>query len=606
MKSYMRILKYVARFKRYAGFNLLFNLFYAFFNLFSILMVIPFLQIIFDMVKPPEEQPDLSWSIKNFMGLLNYQFAGYVNEHGKFQGLLIVCLMVVVMFLLKNIFRYLALYYLAPLRTGVVRELRQNVFDKIVLLPIAYFSETRKGDIIARMSTDVKEVETSIINTIESTFRDPLTMICFFIAMLVISVELTVFVLILLPIAGFVIGRIGKSLRRKSKREQDQLGLLMSFFEESLSGLRIIKAFNGERYQKTKFMRENKVLERHATSALHRWQLSTPLIEFLSVCVIAALLYYGGSIILKGSGDLTADLFIGYILVFANMLSPARNVANSYFYIQRGIASLERIEVILDAEITIRESLKATHVRSFDREIEYRNVSFNYTDDASVLHNINLKIQKGNMIAIVGPSGSGKSTFADLLVRLHDVTEGQILIDGIDVRDMRISSLRNLMGIVSQESILFNDTVFNNIAFGVDNADEEAVIKAAKVANAHDFIMKLEYGYQTYIGDRGSKLSGGERQRMTIARAIFKNPPVLILDEATSSLDTESEKLVQDALYKLMQNRTSIVIAHRLSTIQFADEIIVMQEGNIVERGNHSTLIAKNGLYAKLVEMQMF
>lgn len=605
MKSYLRILKYVGRFKNYAFLNFTFNLFYAFFNLFSILMVIPFLQIIFKLVEPPATRPDFSWNIREFMAYINYHFANYVQQNGSFAGLMVVCIGVIVMFLLKNLFRYLALYYLAPLRTGIVRELRQGVYDKILQLPISYFNEQRKGDIIARMSTDVKEVENSIMNTIESTFRDPVTMLCFLIAMFVISAELTLFVLLMLPVAGFVIGRIGKSLKRKSQREQGQLGYLMSLFEESLSGLRIIKAFNAERYQKAKFLRENKQLEHLATSALRRWNVSSPLIEFLSVSVVAALLYYGGSIILRNEGGLTAELFLGYILVFANMLGPARNVANSYFYIQRGIASLERIEVIMNAEVRIKEGLHATNLRSFESKVEYRNVAFAY-GESPVLHNLNITIEKGKMIALVGPSGSGKSTFADLLARYHDVTSGAILIDDIDIRDLRISSLRNLLGIVTQESILFNDTVFNNIAFGIDNASEEDVIKAAKVANAHEFIMRLEHGYQTVIGDRGSKLSGGERQRVTIARAIYKNPPILILDEATSSLDTENEKLVQDALFKLMRNRTSIVIAHRLSTIQFADEIVVMQEGNIVERGNHNALIAKNGLYARLVEMQAF
>ncbi len=605
MNSYLRIMKYVGRFKGYAILNFVFNLFYAFFNLFSILMVIPFLQIIFKLVDPPASAPEFSWNIRQLMSYMNYQFAQYVAEEGAFSGLLIVCLAVVVMFLLKNTCRYFALYYLAPLRTGIVRELRQGVFDKILQLPISYFSEKRKGDIIARMSTDVKEVENSIMNTIESTFRDPVTMLCFLVAMFVISLELTLFVLLLLPVAGYLIGRIGKSLKRKSQREQGQVGYLMSLFEESLSGLRIIKAFNAERYQKGKFLRENRHLEQLSTSAHRRWNVASPLIEFLSVSVVAALLYYGGSIILRGEGALTAELFLGYILVFANMLGPARNVANSYFYIQRGIASLERIEVIINAEVQIKESLHATNIRTFEQSVDYRDVSFAY-GEANVLHGINISIGKGKMIALVGPSGSGKSTFADLLARYHDVTSGAILIDGMDIRDLRINSLRNLLGIVTQESILFNDTVFNNIAFGIDNASEEDVIRAAKVANAHDFIMRLEHGYQTIIGDRGSKLSGGERQRITIARAIYKNPPILILDEATSSLDTENEKLVQDALFKLMRNRTSIVIAHRLSTIQFADEIVVMQEGRIVERGNHTALIAKNGLYAKLVEMQAF
>lgn len=605
MNSYLRILKYVGRFKNYAVLNFVFNLFYAFFNLFSILMVIPFLQIIFKLVEPPTQKPELSWNIRDIMSYLNFQFAAYVDKNGAFNGLLIVCLAVIVMFLLKNICRYLALYYLAPLRTGIVRELRQGVYDKILQLPISYFSEKRKGDIIARMSTDVKEVENSIMNTIESTFRDPVTMICFLIAMFVISLELTVFVLLLLPVAGFMIGRIGKSLKRKSQKEQSQLGYLMSLFEESLSGVRIIKAFNAERYQKGKFLRENKHLEHLSTSAHRRWNVASPLIEFLSVTVVAALLYFGGSIILRNEGGLTAELFLGYILVFANMLGPARNVANSYFYIQRGIASLDRIEAIMNAEVQIKEELHATNIKSFEQEVRYTDVQFAYGENP-VLQNINITIGKGRMVALVGPSGSGKSTFADLLARYHDVTSGSITIDGIDVRQLRVSSLRNLLGIVTQESILFNDTVFNNIAFGIDHAQEEDVIRAAKVANAHEFIMRLENGYQTIIGDRGSKLSGGERQRITIARAIYKNPPILILDEATSSLDTENEKLVQDALFKLMRNRTSIVIAHRLSTIQFADDIIVMQEGRIVERGNHNALIAKNGLYARLVEMQAF
>ncbi|MBC8046972.1 MAG: ATP-binding cassette domain-containing protein, partial [Fimbriimonadaceae bacterium] len=391
-----------------------------------------------------------------------------------------------------------------------------------------------------------------------------------------------------------------------SAKSQSQYGVLMSIIEESLSGLRILKGFNAERYQKAKFLRENRTLSELQISVLHRWQLSSPLTEFLSIIIVAIILFIGGNMVLKGDTTLGPDAFIGFILIFANILNPARSAANSYFYVQRGIASLERIEQVLDAKIQITEALHATHIKSFAEAIEYRNVSFNYAEDIRVLHNVNLKIEKGKMIAIVGPSGSGKSTFADLLARFHDVTEGEICIDNINVKDLRIASLRKLLGIVTQESILFNDTVFNNIAFGVDHADEETVIKAAKVANAHDFIMRLENGYQTSIGDRGSKLSGGERQRITIARAIFKNPPILILDEATSSLDTESEKLVQDALFKLMQNRTSIVIAHRLSTIQFADEIVVMQEGSIVERGNHTSLIAKNGLYAKLVEMQMF
>jgi ABC-type multidrug transport system fused ATPase/permease subunit len=606
MKGYFRILRYVLRFRRLALLNLMFNILYALFNLFSILTLIPFLQVIFNSVVVPESAPEPGFSISGLLGYVNYHFGAYVAEKGQVQGLFVVCVFITIIFILKNICRYMALYFLAPLRNGVVRELRQNIFERMLILPLSYFSEKRKGDIIARMTTDVNEVEWSIMNTLESTFRDPLTMIFFFVAMLLLSPQLTLFVLILLPIMGIVIGRIGKTLKRKSGKAQDQLGLLLSIIEESLSGLRIIKAFNAERYQKAKFSRENRAHSRLLTSVLNRRELSSPLSETLAIFVVAAVLWYGGQLVISGDASLTGEMFIGYILIFANLINPAKSFANSYYYIQRGTASIERIEAILDAPIDIKEDINAVSLKGFDTAIEYKNVSFNYNEEARVLHNINLRIDKGKMIAIVGPSGSGKSTLADLLPRFHDATEGEILIDGHNLRNLRTTSLRNLLGIVSQDPILFNDTIFNNIAFGVDHPNLEDVIKAAKVANAHDFIMKQEKGYDTIIGDRGNKLSGGERQRLTIARAIYKNPPILILDEATSSLDTESEKLVQDALFKLMQNRTSIVIAHRLSTIQFADEIIVMQNGHIVERGNHSALNAKRGLYAKLVEMQAF
>ncbi len=606
MKGYFRILRYVMRFRRLAMLNLLFNILYALFNLFSILTLIPFLQVIFNSMPVAAEAPPLGLNIGDLLGYVNYHFGNYVAENGQTQGLMMVCIFIIIIFILKNFCRYMALFFLAPLRNGVVRELRQNIFERMLILPLSYFSEKRKGDIIARMTTDVNEVEWSIMNTLESTFRDPLTILFFLTAMLMLSAQLTLFVLIMLPLMGIVIGRIGKTLKRKSGKAQEQLGLLLSIIEESLTGLRIIKAFNAERYQKAKFSRENKAHSQLLTSVLNRRELSSPLSETLAIFVVAAVLWYGGSLVISGESVLTGEIFIGYIVIFANLINPAKSFANSYYYIQRGTASIERIEGILDAPIDIKEDLNAVSLKGFENTIEYRNVSFNYSEDTRVLHNINLKIEKGKMVAVVGPSGSGKSTMADLLARFYDVTEGAILIDGHNLRNLRTTSLRNQLGIVSQDPILFNDTVFNNIAFGVDHPDREQVIQAAKVANAHEFIMKLEHGYDTFIGDRGSKLSGGERQRLTIARAIYKNPPILILDEATSSLDTESEKLVQDALFKLMQNRTSVVIAHRLSTIQFADEIIVMQDGHIVERGNHTALISRKGLYAKLVEMQAF
>lgn len=606
MKSYLRILKIAVRYRSYAFLNLLFNILYAIFNLFSILSIIPFLQVIFKTVQIPEQQPALTWSIKSLLGLFNYRFGQYVATHGEASGLVIICIFIIIIFLLKNICRYMALFFIAPLRNGVVRDLRQSIYDKVILLPLAFFSEKKKGDIIARMTTDVNEIEWSIMSTIESTFRDPITMIFFFIAMILLSFQLTVFVIILLPLTALIIGAIGKSLKRKSKKSQDQLGLLLSIIEETLSGLRIIKGFNAERYQKGKFLRENRLYANLQTSVFNRRDLSSPLSEFLAIIVVSVILWFGGKMVLEGENGLTGEMFIGYILIFANLINPAKSLANTYYHIQRGIASLERVESILDAPIDIKENIDAVSLKNFNTEINYKDVGFSYDADVPVLKDINFRIKKGSMTAIVGPSGSGKSTLVDLLPRFHDATSGEILIDGHNIKDIRISSIRNLLGIVTQESILFNDTVFNNIAFGVDNPDPEAVYRAAKVANAYDFIMKLENGFESIIGDRGSKLSGGERQRLTIARAIFKNPPILILDEATSSLDTESEKLVQDALFKLMRNRTSIVIAHRLSTIQYADDIIVMQEGRIVERGNHNALIGKNGMYARLVEMQAF
>lgn len=606
MKSYLRILKIAVRYRRYAFLNLMFNILYAIFNLFSILSIIPFLQVIFKTVQIPEQEPTLTWNVKSALNFFNYRFGNYVAENGDTSGLVIICAFIIVIFLLKNICRYMALYFIAPLRNGVVRDLRQSIYDKVILLPLAFFSEKKKGDIIARMTTDVNEIEWSIMSTIESTFRDPITMIFFFIAMILLSFQLTIFVIILLPITALIIGVIGKSLKRKSKKSQDQLGLLLSIIEETLGGLRIIKAFNAERYQKGKFLRENRFYANLQTSVFNRRDLSSPLSEVLAIIVVAVILWFGGQMVLDGENNLTGEMFIGYILIFANLINPAKSLANTYYHIQRGIASLERVETILDAPLDIKENIDAVSLKSFNGDIIYNDVGFCYDTDVAVLKNINFKITKGSMTAIVGPSGSGKSTLVDLLPRFHDATSGEILIDGHNLKNIRISSIRNLLGIVTQESILFNDTVFNNIAFGVDNPDTEAVIRAAKVANAYDFIMRLENGFDSIIGDRGSKLSGGERQRLTIARAIFKNPPILILDEATSSLDTESEKLVQDALFKLMRNRTSIVIAHRLSTIQYADDIIVMQEGRIVERGNHHALIGKNGLYARLVEMQAF
>ncbi len=567
-------------------------------------MVIPFLQVLFGTVNIPPSEPDFAWSGRALAGIFNYRFGHYVAEKGQIAGLVVVCAVVVAVFLLKNASRYAAMYCLAPLRTGVVRDLRRQLFSKLLDLPMSWFSEKRKGDVIARMTTDVTEVEWSIMNTLESAFREPVLILFFLVAMMSISFPLTLFVLILLPLTGAIIGGIGKSLKKPSRAAQDQVGWIISLIEESLGGLRIVKGFNAEHYQQERFETAIQEHYRLQTSALNRRDLSSPLSEFLGILVVAVVLWFGGKMVI--TGEFSGEVFIGFILIFANLINPVKAFANSYYYIQRGIASMERIEGLLEAKSNITENPGSAPVSILEHSVEYQNVDFSYQQAQVVLNNINLNIPKGQVLALVGQSGSGKSTLVDLLPRFYDVTGGAIFIDGRDIRSMSLRDLRGLLGIVTQESILFHDTVYRNIAFGVENATEEAVENAAKVANAHEFISALPHGYQTMIGDRGLKLSGGERQRLTIARAVLRNPPILILDEATSSLDTESEKLVQEALSNLMRNRTTVVIAHRLSTIQHADQIAVMQDGRIVERGNHPELMAHNGVYRRLVEMQGF
>jgi len=604
MKSFRRILQLASHYRGLALANIGFNLLYALFSLFSLLMVIPFLQVLFGTVAIPPEEPAFAWSGRALAGIFNYRFGSYVAEQGQIAGLVVVCAVVVVVFMLKNASRYAAMYCLAPLRTGVVRDLRRQLFERLLELPMSWFSEKRKGDVIARMTTDVTEVEWSIMNTLESAFREPVLILFFLIAMLSISLPLTLFVLILLPITGLIIGGIGKSLKKPSRGAQDQVGWIISLIEESLSGLRIVKGFNAELYQKERFEKAIQEHNRLQTQALHRRDLSSPLSEFLGILVVAVVLWFGGKMVI--SGNFSAEVFIGFILIFANLINPAKAFANAYYYIQRGIASMERIEGLLDAGNDLPEPLTAEPVRGLEQGIEYRSVGFSYQPGQVVLQDISLTIPKGQVLALVGQSGSGKSTLVDLLPRFYEASSGGIFVDGRDIRTMKLRDLRGLLGIVTQESILFHDTVFRNIAFGVQGATAADVEQAARIANAHDFIAALPDGYQTLIGDRGLKLSGGERQRLTIARAVLRNPPILILDEATSSLDSESEKLVQQALTNLMRNRTTIVIAHRLSTIQHADQIAVMQDGRIMERGNHLALMGHEGVYRRLVEMQGF
>jgi subfamily B ATP-binding cassette protein MsbA len=482
-------------------------------------------------------------------------------------------------------------------------KLRAELYSKILTLPIGYFTEQRKGDIISRMSNDVNEVEWSIIGAMEVLVKEPLTLIIIVSSLIFLSPQLSLFLVVLLPIMGFVIGRVSRTLKRQSNQAQVQQGLLLSVLDETLGGMRVIKAFNAEKLISEKFSSINRFLNHIRNTMNFRRDLASPMSEFLGVLVLCAILWFGGQLVLRDEAGLDAAGFITYIVFFTQIINPSKAFSNAYYNVQRGTAAIERIEEILNAPVRVEESQSPKTLTSFNHSIEFRNVSFAY-DDTVILEDINLVIEKGKTVALVGSSGSGKSTLADLVPRFHDVTKGEILIDGVNIKEYSLESIRNQLSIVTQEPILFNDTIAANIALGLPEADQAAIENAAKVANAHNFIMQKEAGYATNIGDRGSKLSGGERQRLTIARALLKNPPILILDEATSSLDTESERLVQDAIDNMMQHRTSIVIAHRLSTIRHADEIIVLQKGRIVERGNHESLLSQNGFYKRLVDMQ--
>lgn len=606
-------MRYVIPYWGYTLLNIAFNILSVAFSLVSFALFIPILQILFNkdqrisLTEPP--------AIESFTELLSstevlkqqfYYFIGQtINQYGEMRALMYISVIIVVLFFLKNLFRYLAMFFLAPIRNGVVKDLRNDLYYKVLILPLAYYSEQRKGDLIARMTSDVTEVEWSIMSSLEMVFREPITIIAFLAALLYINPMLTGFVLIMLPISGFLIGQIGKSLKRTSDKGQKKMGYLLSLIEETISGLRIIKAFNAIDTSQVNFEKENIQYTRLMIRLYRKRDLASPLSEFLGILVVVVILWFGGKIVLNPNSGLSAEVFLVYIGIFTQLIPPSKAIVQAIYNIQKGAASVQRIQQVLDADEVIIEKPDAMAITEFTAEIEYRNLSFRYEKE-DVLRNINLKIPKGKTIALVGASGSGKSTLADLLPRFYDCTEGELLIDGANVRDYRIDHVRGLMGIVTQETILFNDTIFNNIALGMTNVTEQDVINAARIANAHEFIMETPYGYQTIIGDRGTKLSGGQRQRLSIARAVLKNPPIMILDEATSALDTESERLVQEALENLMKNRTSLVIAHRLSTVQFADEIVVLNKGEIAERGTHTALLANNSLYKKLCEMQSF
>ena len=606
MKSLSRIFRYVRPYWSYASLNVFFNILSVLFSLVSFALFIPVLQMLFRTAKiPVTAQPLDITKFDSIKENFYFFFGRLIREYGEKDMLLYISLTIIILFLLRNVFRYLGMYFLANVRNGVVKDLRNDLYNKVLILPLSYYSEQRKGDIISRMTADVQEVEWSIMSSLEMIFRDPIQIISFVITLFLISPKLSVFVLVLLPISGFLIGRIGKSLKRSSQKGQLRMGTILSMIEETLSGLRIIKAFNAISFADRKFKKTNQEYTRLMIRLYRKRDLASPLSEFLGAVVLSVVLWFGGLLIFTPGNLLDASVFLVYLTIVSQVIPPSKSITQAYYNIQKGAASVERIRQVLEEPEVIEEKPDAIKKKDFKSDIEFRTVSFRYINDL-VLKNIDLKIAKGKTIAVVGPSGAGKSTLVDLLPRFYDCSSGEILIDGIPIRDMVIEDLRGLMGIVSQESILFNDTVFNNIAFGMEHISEEQVINAAKVANAHEFIEKMPLGYNTNIGDRGVKMSGGQRQRLSIARAVLKNPPILILDEATSALDTESERLVQEALENLMKNRTSIVIAHRLSTIKFADEIIVLSNGVLVEHGTHNDLLSNNKVYRKLYELQTF
>lgn len=604
MDYFKKILRFAKPYRKYGYLNIFFNVLYALFSALAFAALIPTLDVIFYPEKKVTVKPIYEGlgKVKEFiLEYVNYTVTQY-SDGDQMKGLIMVISLVLILFLLKNLFNYLAMYFITFLRNGVLQDVRNAMYKKITDLPISYFSEKRKGDVIARVTSDVLEIQHSFLSILELIIREPLTMFFTLLIMFGISPKLTLFVFVFIPISGLIISKIGKSLKKKSDRVQKEQGEFLSIVEETLGGLRVIKAFNAENRFIKNFKKSTNRFFKFSNSLLNRQNLASPTGEFLGILVIGVLLWYGGQLVIVEK-SLDAASFIGYIALAYNFLTPAKAISKASYGVQKGNAAAERVLEILETENPIAETENPIEKSVFESNISLENISFKYEDEY-VLRDFNLNVPKGGTVALVGQSGSGKSTIANLVTRFYDVNEGIIKIDDINIKELSKKSLRGMLGLVTQDSILFNDTVGNNIGLGKEGATSDEIIEAAKIANAHDFIMELPKGYDTNIGDSGNKLSGGQKQRLSIARAVLKNPPIMILDEATSALDTESERLVQDALEKMMQNRTSIVIAHRLSTIQNADNIVVLQKGEIVEQGSHNELLAKNGTYKKLVTMQ--
>ncbi|MDR2816730.1 MAG: ABC transporter ATP-binding protein/permease [Proteiniphilum sp.] len=607
MKGIIHILKrFLPPYKKYVFLAFIFNILTAILNVFSLAAIIPILQVLFKINR--ETFSFINWgsSDYSFMDILlnnvNWYITQFIETHGSSITLMALAAFLIVVTLLKTGTAYFGSYFLIPIRTGVVKDIRNRINDKVLSLPLGFFTEEKKGDILSRVSGDVNEVENSVMSSLDMLFKNPILMLIYLTTMVILSWQLTLFVMVVLPVMGFVMGRVGRTLKRSSFTAQNKWGELMSQMEETLSGLRVIKAFGAENRISGRFHAGNNEFRRMSNRIARRQQLAHPMSELLGTITIAVVLWFGGSLILEGNSIIDAASFIYYLTIFYSIINPAKEFSKSAYAVPRGLASMERIDKILTAKNKIADPTQPLPA-TFNSCIDYKDVWFKYETDW-IIKGVNLKIDKGKTIALVGQSGSGKSTMVDLLPRFYDIQKGGIFIDGVDIKEIRVRDLRSLMGYVNQEAILFNDTFYNNITFGVANATESEVINAAKIANAHEFIMATESGYQTNIGDRGGKLSGGQRQRISIARAILKNPKILILDEATSALDTDSERLVQEALEKLMKNRTTIVIAHRLSTIKNADGIYVMKDGRIMESGQHSTLYAQGGYYASLCDTQ--